>query len=660
MHLHLTTLFYTLIERKVNMVVRALKRSWILVLLVFVAACSGDLEVPPADTQVTLSLQSEGVKVVDWTEVLRPQADLHHHSNREIEYVFYPADGGPAVSGHIADPRVLLAEFDENGQPDPVEVVTGDGLVDIRVPSVAGEIQVWAGEELLGMANFDPEGARTIQAELMSEADVLSQPRAVVNHGDRADKIDILFLPEGYTESDLRQFDDHVASITNTLKGESGYRDIWSGINIWRQDVRSRTRGTGTGARALDTAFETARGISGVDRCVFFASSRGQQAARRLGDRMGADVVVVLVNSTEHGGCARDGMVVTTRPRHVAAVVAHELGHALFGLADEYEVSRPGGYCSTGPNVAKSINNLPWADMLTTNQLPTSPNASFGTIGAFEGGGYCSTGRYRPTHRCMMRSTNDGFCKVCRREIHRKMARYVDGSGSSTSTNTNTNTGSTTTTRLNSPSGLSPNSVQVPTVDVTLDWSRVSGATRYHITVEKLMNGSYREFANFERTSTSAAIRLQETGGQYRWNVSACASTCSSMASAVFTYRTSGTSTGTNTGSTGTNTGTTGSTGSTSVPAVPTRLSPATSSVVSDSTPSMSWGAVSGASHYQFRMMEHDGNSWKTYVSEQRVDSNRVSTTLRTNERWYGFSVQACNSAGCSAWTEYSTMYLRQ
>jgi hypothetical protein len=116
--------------------------------------------------------------------------------------------------------------------------------------------------------------------------------------------------------------------------------------------------------------------------------------------------------------------VVSARPLYVADIVTHELGHGLFGLADEYETPRVNGTCSAGPNVATSarLESLPWVDMVNTTELPTSPMASFGTIGAFEGGGSCSAGRYRPTHNCMMRTLGASVCPVCRREVARTMA----------------------------------------------------------------------------------------------------------------------------------------------------------------------------------------------------------------------------------------------
>jgi hypothetical protein len=203
----------------------------------------------------------------------------------------------------------------------------------------------------------------------------------------------------------------------------------------------------------------------------------------------------------------------------------------------------------------------------------------------------------------------------------------------------------------------------VTTSEVRLSWNRVSGASNYQLTIEQRSGSRYRQVAEADTASRAVTLRFQSDSGDYRWNVRACNSSgCSAYASATFTHGSSSTDTNTgstNTGSTNTGSTNTGSTSSGTL-SVPAGLRPATSSVISDDTPSMSWNSVSGATQYGFRMLTHDGNAWQTYVSEQMVSSNRVSTTLRTNERWYAFSVRACNSSGCSDWTEYSTMYLRK
>ena len=637
---------------------KSLFRLPLVALVLFLISCNGSLDMEPGESRVTLALQGATLEIVDRapSDLVHPAHADHEHGATSATMVFWPDDGSESIQIEVPDSRVLLSEFGEDGNPDPVQVMSGNGLFEVDVPTIPGRFELWSSTgDLIAETAFDPDAPISRKSQLMREADIVGAPVKVVNQGSSRDKIDILFLSEGYKSSELSRFHGHVDNIVSKIKRKPVYRDVWSGFNVWRQDVRSRNSGTGSNGSAKDTAFGTAAGISGVSRCVFFTSSQGQQAAKRIGQRVGADVVVVLVNRTQTGACAGGGLIVSSNPPHVADSVAHEIGHALFGLADEYSTPRPSGQCFSGPNVATSVNNLPWSDMLTTRQLPTPISARRGTIGAFEGGGYCARGRYRPTHACLMRSLNEDLCPVCQREVRRTMARYVGGTSGGASSNSGSTTSSTgvSSNAPAAPSSLVPNGVQVPQTDVQLKWGRVSGATNYKVTLERRLGSSWRQFADFETPGTSATVRLRSEGGNYRWNIRACSSACSAVAQATFSYGASVAGTGSTGGSTSSGSS------SSSKPAMPSGLKPAKSSIISDATPSLSWNAVSGADNYMFRMRWHDGDSWLSYVSEQAVSSSRVTTTLRTSERWYAFSVAACNSAGCSDWTEFSTMYLR-
>ena len=50
-----------------------------------------------------------------------------------------------------------------------------------------------------------------------------------------------------------------------------------------------------------------------------------------------------------------------------------------------------------------------------------------GTIGAFEGAGYSSTGLYRPALDCLMFSRRvQPFCQVCERAVEAMVLRYPE------------------------------------------------------------------------------------------------------------------------------------------------------------------------------------------------------------------------------------------
>jgi hypothetical protein len=110
----------------------------------------------------------------------------------------------------------------------------------------------------------------------------------------------------------------------------------------------------------------------------------------------------MLAKSTEHGGCAMGFLSVTTVGDLGPAVFAHELGHSLFNLADEYveqwrcDMDRAGN----SKNTTKNASNPPWKDIIDS---------------VVEGADYCEKGVYRATKSCLMRSVSTGgdFCVVC-------------------------------------------------------------------------------------------------------------------------------------------------------------------------------------------------------------------------------------------------------
>jgi hypothetical protein len=56
-------------------------------------------------------------------------------------------------------------------------------------------------------------------------------------------------------------------------------------------------------------------------------------------------------------------------------------------------------------------------------------------VGAYEGGGYCLSGVYRPQATCKMRELTGNFCSVCRRELDRRFLRRATAVARATVTN---------------------------------------------------------------------------------------------------------------------------------------------------------------------------------------------------------------------------------
>jgi hypothetical protein len=148
-----------------------------------------------------------------------------------------------------------------------------------------------------------------------------------------------------------------------------------------------------------------------------------------------ATTFVVMVNDGRGGGCNRGNVAAFTRSE-AANVVAHELGHNLFALGDEYN---NGTQNFTGTTNVANLTEQPaswaalkWSGLVAAGApLPTDPGALPAgwnrrtSVGAFEGGGArFSTGIFRPVLECRMNQNHPPWCPVCGGEIDRIMGAF--------------------------------------------------------------------------------------------------------------------------------------------------------------------------------------------------------------------------------------------
>jgi len=168
----------------------------------------------------------------------------------------------------------------------------------------------------------------------------------------------------------------------------------------------------------------------------------------------------VIVNSAKYGGTGGDvgvSSTATQNSRGVAVdwreILIHEMGHSIFGLADEYwyyqgcDINEPlqNHYTDSEPeepNVTKSTTaQNKWSDLINTSTLPTwqnpdctkcppepgtpgGPPGKTGVVGTYEGAYYHHCDAYRPQANCKMRTLGVPFCKVCQRVIREYLLAF--------------------------------------------------------------------------------------------------------------------------------------------------------------------------------------------------------------------------------------------
>jgi hypothetical protein len=177
-----------------------------------------------------------------------------------------------------------------------------------------------------------------------------------------------------------------------------------------------------------DSAFnghgDDASRLGGVDRNAVTA------AITRLLPNVDVDWRSVTINAGADNWWNSGGSIMvwngSFEPRNRSASVAlHEGGHAFHHLADEYG----GNDCSRQPGTEVNVTldrtgRDKWAEWLTPQ--PFDHVGRTGLHGAFEGGYYCNTGRFRPTDNSQMNQLPDYFNMPSMQKIVRDIYDIVD------------------------------------------------------------------------------------------------------------------------------------------------------------------------------------------------------------------------------------------
>jgi hypothetical protein len=200
-------------------------------------------------------------------------------------------------------------------------------------------------------------------------------------HGDASEKVDILFVAEGYTEEEMEKF-------LKDAKRSAGY--------IFSEEPFRRV-------------------------CDVAANAHYDQ-------------IYILVNTDKYGGGGIYNHYSISAADNEAsrAVVIHEFGHAFGGLADEYFNSSvayndffPLEVEPWNPNLTTLVDfDSKWKEMVGEDiPVPTPGKTEYQeVVGVYEGGGYVAKGVFRPMIDCRMHTNDAVFCPVCSKALKKMIA----------------------------------------------------------------------------------------------------------------------------------------------------------------------------------------------------------------------------------------------
>jgi hypothetical protein len=354
-----------------------------------------------------------------------------------------------------------------------------------RFPEPKGAVRLQLGKRAedgsfrtVHVQDLDPSEAMFDRSPLPARGTVWT----VFEHGPPAEKLDLLVLGDGYTAPEAAKFRDDVQRLVSALFELEPFRSRRESFNVRAIDVPADESGITDPRRGIWR--RSPLGLSfnafGWDWYVLTEENR---ALREIAAQAPYDALVLIFNGRKYGGGGIFNLwaIVSSDSAASSFVVAHELGHSLAGLADEYYTDQVSYGEGNGiepwePNITalRDPKALKWRDLVeSTTPVPTpwdrrgydeaiaavrrerwrltetgytdvQMEALFrreseaaagalaaepyaGKVGAFEGAGYHAEGLYRPCLDCIMFSRSAGaFCPVCARAIERAIRLYAE------------------------------------------------------------------------------------------------------------------------------------------------------------------------------------------------------------------------------------------
>ncbi len=310
------------------------------------------------------------------------------------------------------------------------------------------------------------EIARFAINELSAAAEPVRFPgevTALYESGPAEDRIDVVILSDGYTESQREKFELDAQATADRMLSTTPLKEHKNMFNIWANWTPSNEAGAGYDCTRnrpdckqgfRDTTYNTVfvipavgekfnLDVSNISDRVAMPVSIGK--AFETAALVPYDEIIMLSNSEKRAGFA--GLyvaLVTSWDRgEFPDVAVHEFGHTFGMLGDEYMAA--GDPCffnepkiplpANITNIPTSTSPLKWRDWLkdgTPIPTPTKQSLQY-PVGVYKNAYNCDF-LYRASYECKMESSDVEFCPICAEQMVRRIFSVVDVTPNSPST----------------------------------------------------------------------------------------------------------------------------------------------------------------------------------------------------------------------------------
>lgn len=230
--------------------------------------------------------------------------------------------------------------------------------------------------------------------------------------GPADQRINMVFLSDGYQAAQLDRFVDDVHSVADHFFSQSPFKEYRPYFNLLAIKVPSEESGAKKNpSDTLNNYFGSSFNSSGIERLL--VAGKSYLAQEILFNQFPFfHQAVLIVNDAKYGGSG--GWLATTSVHESAPEIAlHEIGHSFAGLADEYWAGDQFARETSNLTQETDRNQIRWKNWLNFNDVDIYPHSESPTW-------------LRPHQNCKMRVLNPDFCPVCREALVKQIHRLVN------------------------------------------------------------------------------------------------------------------------------------------------------------------------------------------------------------------------------------------
>lgn len=272
-------------------------------------------------------------------------------------------------------------------------------------------------------------GAALALAWLVARGASAAEVETLRQAGPAAERFNIAVLGDGYRAEDQTKLKTDAQGIIDYVFGVTPLKQYAAFFNVKLVHVVSNENGADNGSYGAtrDTALGAYFNCDNIDRLLCIDDGKAAVAAAQ--DVPEYNFAIVIVNDPKYGGSG--GPVCASSSNEQSfEVLAHEIGHSLARLADEYSYEGNQAPCDpqqdcreANATVRTSREQIKWHDWIEQGTpLPTPATQAYANAtGLFEGARYTPMGVYRPQQNCKMRDLGADYCSVCSEQFVRSI-----------------------------------------------------------------------------------------------------------------------------------------------------------------------------------------------------------------------------------------------